>query len=98
MEQLDKFIFNAIQSLRHKKRQPNEDTIYATINKNLTSVTMEILKERLTILLGKEKLLNKPQGGKNSYFKIQNHDNLSPQTPFLPIQLPKTPIIKKHKY
>ena len=28
---------------------------------------MEQLKERLAVLLGKEKLLNKPHGEKNSY-------------------------------
>ena len=33
-------IFNAIESLRNNEKQPNEDTIYATINKELTSVTM----------------------------------------------------------
>ena len=44
-------------------KYPNEDTIYAIINKDLTSVTMEQLKERLAVLLGKEKLLNKPHGG-----------------------------------
>ena len=53
-EQLHEIIFNAIESLRKNKKQPNEDT----------SVTME----KLTILLGKEKLLNKPHRGNNSYF------------------------------
>ena len=41
---------------------------------------MEKLKERLTILLSKEKLLNKRHGGNNSYFEMQKNDNLSPQT------------------
>ena len=39
MEQLDKLIFNATESSRNKKKQPNEDTSYATFNKGLTSVT-----------------------------------------------------------
>ena len=50
---------------------------------------MENLRKRLTILLGKQKLLNKPHKGKNSYFKMKKNDNLSPQTPLLPTQLPK---------
>ena len=53
-EQLDEIIFNTIESLGNNQKQPNEDT----------SVTME----KLTILLGKEKLLNKPHRGSNSYF------------------------------
>ena len=34
MEQLDELIFNAIESLRNDKNQVNEDTIYATVNKD----------------------------------------------------------------
>ena len=41
---------------------------------------MEKLIERLIILLGKVKLLNKPHRGNNSYFEMQQNDNLSPQT------------------
>ena len=52
-----------IESLRNKKKQPNEDTIHATINKDLTlviiiSVIMVQLKERLAVFLDKKKLLN----------------------------------------
>ena len=36
MEQLDELIFNDIESLRNNKKQPNEDAIHATINKDLT--------------------------------------------------------------
>ena len=79
IEQLDKIIFNVIQSLRNNIKQPNEDTIHTTIKKGLTSVTMEKLKERLTVLLGKKELLIKPHGGKNSYFKMQKNENLSPK-------------------
>ena len=43
MEQLDKVIFKAIESLRNNQKQSNEDA----------PVTMEKLKEQLTILLGK---------------------------------------------
>ena len=37
----EEIIFNAFESLRNNEKQPNEDSIYATINKDLTSVTME---------------------------------------------------------
>ena len=52
MEQLDEIIFNAIESLKSNQKQSNENT----------PITMEKLKERLTILFCKEKLLNKPHG------------------------------------
>ena len=38
---------------------------------------MEKLKERLTILLGKEKLLSKPHRENNSYLEMQKNNNLS---------------------
>ena len=34
MEQLDELIFSIIESLRNNKTQTNEDTRYATINKD----------------------------------------------------------------
>ena len=44
MEQLDELIFNTTESLRNNKNQPNGDTTYASINKDLTSDTMKNLK------------------------------------------------------
>ena len=41
MKELDEIIFKIIESLRNNKKEPNEDTRCATINKDLTSVTME---------------------------------------------------------
>ena len=58
---------------------------------------MEKLKERLTILLSKEKLLNKPQEGNNFSFEMQRMTTCL----FKPTQLPKTPITNnksKHKF
>ena len=54
-------------------------------------------KERLATLLDQKKLLNKPHGGKNSYYKTQSNDNSSPQTPLPPTQLPIKPIINKNQ-
>ena len=45
---------------------------------------MEQLKERLVVLLEKEKVLNKPHAGSNSYHMTQNNDNSFPQTPLPP--------------
>ena len=61
--------------LRNNQTQPNEDT----------PVTMEKLKKKLlTIVLGKEKLLNTPHGRNYSQFEMQKNDNLSPQTNTIP--------------
>ena len=70
MEQLDEIIFNVIESLRNNQKQLSENT----------PVTMQKLKERLTILLDKQKLLDKRHRGNNSYFEMQKNDNLFPQT------------------
>ena len=70
MEQLDEIIFNVIESFRNNQKQLSENT----------PVTMQKLKERLTILLEKEKLLDKRHRGNNSYFEMQKNDNLFPQT------------------
>ena len=63
MKQLDEIIINVIESLRNNQKQLSENT----------PVTMQKLKERLTILLDKEKLLGKRH-------KMQKNDNLFPQT------------------
>ena len=39
---------------------------------------MKKSKEELAILLDKEKLLNRPDGGNNSYFQMQINYNLLP--------------------
>ena len=49
MEQLEELIFNSIEWLRNKKNPSKWGHTYYTINKYLTSVSMEKLKERLTI-------------------------------------------------
>ena len=41
MEELDELISNIIESLRNNKKEPNEDSRCAAINKDLTSVIME---------------------------------------------------------
>ena len=93
MEQLDTLIFNAIESLRTNKKQPNEDTLFTTISKELTLLTKEQLNERLNNLLDNNKLSNKPHGGKNSYYKLDKDSTMPPETPLLRKEL-LTPIVK----
>ena len=88
MGQLDEIIFNAIESLRNNQKQSNEDTP-VTMEKLKERLTTTIerwskIDERWSKnderLLGKEKLLNKPHGGNNSYLEMEKNSNVSPQT------------------
>ena len=94
MEQLENDICNIIESLRNNKKQPNEDSIYNAIIKDKPSITTEQLKEQLTILLQNEKLLNKPHGGKNSYYVIKEDTVLCSETPHPPLHPQETPVRK----
>lgn len=94
MESLENIICNTIETLRSNKKQPNEDSIHNAIIKEKPSITIEQLKEQLTILLQKEKLLNKPHGGKNSYYIIRDDNNLCSETPHPPLHPPETPVRK----
>ena len=54
---------------------------------------MDKLKERLNHLLQKEKILNKPHKGKNSYYNIKE---VCPETPHPPSHSPETPHPSSH--
>ena len=77
MEQLDSSIFEAITKLRNNKKQPNESNIYTLILKDSKSLVKKDLEERLITLTKENKLLNKPCGGKNSYFTIEEENDNS---------------------
>ena len=72
MEQLDDIIYSSTEKIRSCKKQPNENTLFNIIKTELPEITIEQLKDWLTFLLQKEKLLNKPHGGHNSYYNIKN--------------------------
>ena len=71
MEKLDSSIIEAITKLRNNKKQPNENNIYTLILKDAKSLAKKDLEERLMTLTKENKILNKPYGGKNSYFTIE---------------------------
>ena len=67
---------------------------YTTLlKKDLPEVSMDKLKERLNHLLQKEKILNKPHKGKNSYYNIKE---VCPETPHPPSHSPETPHPSSH--
>ena len=75
MEQLDSSIFEAITKLRNNKKQPNQNNIYTLILKDSKSLVKKDLEERLITLTKENKLLNKPCGGKNSYFTTEEEND-----------------------
>ena len=93
MEQLEESIIKSIETLRSSKKQPNEEAIHNVIKKDLPEVSMDKLKERLNHLLQKEKILNKPHKGKNSYYNIKE---VCPETPHPPSHSPETPHPSSH--
>ena len=93
MEQLEEIIIKSIETLRSSKKQPNEEAIHNVIKKDLPEVSMDKLKERLNHLLQKEKILNKPHKGKNSYYNIKE---ICPETPHPPSHSPETPHLSFH--
>ena len=93
MEQLEEIIIKSIETLRSSKKQPNEEAIHNVIKKDLPEVSMDKLKERLNHLLQKEKILNKPHKGKNSYYNIKE---VCPETPHPPSHSPETPHPSSH--
>ena len=93
MEQLEEIIIKSIETLRSSKKQPNEEVIHNVIKKDLPEVSMDKLKERLNHLLQKEKILNKPHKGKNSYYNIKE---VCPETPHPPSHSPETPHPSSH--
>ena len=93
MEQLEGIIIKSIETLRSSKKKPNEEAIHNVIKKYLPEVSMDKLKERLNHLLQKEKILNKPHKGKNSYYNIKE---VCPETPHPPSHPPEVPHPPSH--
>ena len=96
MEQLDNIIYSSIEKIRSCKKQPNEDTLFNNIKNELPEITIDQLKDRLNSLLQNEKLLNKPHGGKNSFYNIVNDQNICNETPLPSSRLIETPHPPSH--
>ena len=75
MEKLDSSIIEAITKLRNNKKQPNENNIYTLILEDAKSLAKKDLEERLMTLTKENKIINKPYGGKNSYFTIEEESD-----------------------
>ena len=68
--------FSLCVALRSNKKQLNENTIYSLISSKSESLSKDQLEERLNFLVIEEKLKNKPNNGKNSYYVETNRSIL----------------------
>ena len=73
VEELEQQIFNTITSLRNRKKQPSEDTIYYIISKSKTTKSLtlnkETLQEAVNEFVNSKELKVKLHNGKNSYYR-----------------------------
>ena len=89
MEQLNDYILDAIITLRQKKKQPNEDSIFNILTSKMESLTKEKLDSQLNELIKQQRIYNKPHCGNYVYEQV---DNLVPTEKPPPLDLSKTPL------
>ena len=78
MEQLNDYILHAIVTLREKKKQPNEDSIFNILTSKMESLTKEKLDSQLNELIKQQRIYNKPHCGNNSCYVYEQVENLVP--------------------
>ena len=78
MEQLSDCILDAIITLREKKKQPNEDSIFNILTSKMESLTKAELDSQLNELIKQQRIYNKPHCGNNSYYIYEQDENLVP--------------------
>ena len=92
-------MLNAIKSIRNIKKRPDCSVIYDYLIKLLASseINEENISNRLEYLKNNNKLQNKPNNGKDSYFIVnktdQNMPDTSPEQILYPVTF-KTPSVK----
>ena len=71
VEVIDSNIIDAIKTIRyHNKKRPDENTIADYLCKSYPDRNATTIRQRITYLKNKNKILNKPHNGKNSYYLI----------------------------
>ena len=68
MEQLNHSILDAIITLRQRKKQPNEDSIFNILTSKIEPLTKANLDSQLNKLTKQQRIYNKPHCGNNSYY------------------------------
>ena len=86
-EVIDSNIIDAIKTTRYRnKKRPDENTIADYLCKSYPDCNVTTIRQRITYLENKNKILNKPHNGKNSYYLIDDSaiipdDSASPDYP-----------------
>ena len=71
VEVIDSNIIDAIKTIRyHNKKRPDENIIADYLCKSYPDRNATTIRQRITYLKNKNKILNKPHNGKNSYYLI----------------------------
>ena len=72
-EVIDSNIIDAIKTIRYRnKKRPDENTIADYLCKSYPDCNVTTIRQRITYLENKNKILNKPHNGKNSYYLIDD--------------------------
>ena len=89
VEVIDSNIIDAIKTIRYRnKKRPDENTIADYLCKSYPDCNVTTIRQRITYLENKNKILNKPNNRKNSYYLIDDSaiipdDSASPNDPQL---------------
>ena len=87
VEVIDSNIIDAIKTIRYRnKSRTDENTIADYLCKSYPDYNVTTIRQRITYLENKKKILNKPHNGKNSYYLKDNSaiipdDSASPNDP-----------------
>ena len=87
VEVIDSNIIDAIKTIRYRnKKRPDENTIADYLCKSYPDCNVTTIRQRITYLENKNKILNKPNNRKNSYYLIDDSaiipdDSASPDDP-----------------
>ena len=104
VEVIDSNIIDAIKTIRYRnKKRPDENTIVDYLCKSYPDCNVTTIRQRITYLENKNKILNKPDNGKNSYYLIDDSaiipdDSASPEDlQSIPLFDLETPSLKPTK-
>ena len=78
MEQLSDYILDAITTVKQKKKQPNEDSVFNILTSKMESLTKAELDSQLNELIKQQRIYNKPHCRNNSYYVYEQDENLVP--------------------
>ena len=104
VEVIDSNIIDAIKTIRYRnKKRPDKNTIADYLCKSYPDCNVTTIRQRITYLENKNKILNKPHNGKNSYYLIDDSaiipdDSASPYDPqSIPLSDLETPRVNTLK-